>query len=248
MDVTGLLKGERLLKIILGAIIPLALLTSCFGPSGTVDKKATLVVQVRDADTNLEIDGIQVDLLVDGQSFQRDDETYSFATDQSGRVQFKGLPKNGFTIEVPETETRTKFDTTYYEGSFTASSFNELVISLERKKTTFVGTVLDDEDNRPIEGAQLELVPGNYFAETDDRGRFVLKAAKINKSFQYTLTITKMPGYYSNSKDIPEPKLNSENNLRSIMLRRTEQWEPEIINEGEINIETKRGPRRVKIG
>jgi len=239
---------NRIIRLLICSTLPLILLTACpFSPS-IVDKKASLGIQVRDADTNLEIDGIQVDLLVEGQAFQRDDETYSFATDRSGRVQFEGLPKKGFTIEVPETEIRMRFDTTYYEGAFTASSFNELVISLERKKTTFVGTVLDDEDNRPIEGAQLALVPGNYFAQSDDRGRFVLKATKINKNFQYSLTITKMPGYYSNSIDIPEPKLNNENNLRSIMLRRTEQWEPEIINEGEINIETKRGPRRIKIG
>jgi hypothetical protein len=248
MHMMNITLNNRNLRILLISILPLILLTACpFSPS-VVDKKASLGIQVRDADTNLEIDGIQVDLLVEGQAFQRDDEIYSFATDQSGRVQFDGLPKKGFTIEVPETETRMKFDTTYYEGSFTAKDFNELVITLERKKTTFVGTVLDDEDNRPIEGAQLELVPGNYFAQSDERGRFELKATKINKNFQYTLTISKIPGYYSNSIDIPEPKLNNENNLRSIMLRRTPGWEPEIINEGEINIEKKRGPRRIKIG
>ncbi len=237
----------KMLRLWISSIPIILLINACPGGSPDFDSKATLVVQVRDAETNLEIDGVQVDLLVDGQSFQRDDESYSFYTDRSGRVQFKGLPKGMFTIEVPETGTRAKFDTTYVPGAYAANSFNELVINLERKKTVFTGTILDDEDNRPIEGAQLELVPGNYFAQTDSRGRFRLKAAKINKSFVYTLTISK-PQYYSNSIDIPEPKLNQDNDLRSIMLRRTPGWEPEIINDGEVNIETKRGPKRIKIG
>ena len=241
-------KALRVLRNLILSILLVMTIIGCPLINSDFDSKATLVIQIRDADTNLEIDGIQVDLLVDGHSFERDGEIYSFYTDRSGRVQFKGLPKKKFTIEVPETATRARFDTTYYEGTYIANRFNELVINLERKKTIFVGTILDDEDNRPIEGAQVELLPGNYFSQTDSRGRFQLKATKINKSFQYTLTIMKSPGYYSNSIDIPDPKLNSENDLRSIMLRRTPGWEPPVVNEGEVNIEKKRGPKRVKIG
>ena len=224
------------------------LLSSCSMMSSDFDSKATLVVQVRDIETNLEIDGIQVDLLVDGATYSRNDERYSLYADRQGRIQFSGLPKQTFTIEVPETDARARYDTTFYEGSWVASGFNELVINLERKKTIFVGTVLDDEDNRPIEGAQLALSPGDYFAQTNSQGQFQLKASKINKMLKYTVTISKLPGYYSTSIDIPDPKLNSKNDLRSIMLRRTPSWVPPVVNEGEINIEKKRGPGRTRIG
>jgi len=241
------LHKRRILVTLVEYSLVAILLNSCF-IDNTFDKKATLVVQVRDAETTLEIDGIQVDMLVGGETYKRDKEIYSLYTDRQGRIQFDGLPKVAFKIEIPETETRTRFDTTYYAGSYIENDFNELVISLERKKTVFVGTVLDDDDNRPIEGAQLALSPGDYFAQTDERGRFQLKAGKINKMLKYTVTISKLPGYYSNSVDISEPKLNAENDLRSIMLRRTPAWEAPVVNEFEINIERKRGPGRTRIG
>ncbi len=220
---------------------------SCTGGK-VVDEKAYLVVQVRDAETNAEVENIRIDLLVDGMQFVYSGNGYSEYTDIAGQAQFLALPKSNFVIEIPETDARERFDTTFVSTKLNRVGHNELIILLEKKKTVFTGIVLDDEDNMPIKDSSVEITPGNYFAKTNEMGQFTLKVAKMNTKFQYAINVTKLPAYYANSVDIGSFEVNNINDLKTIHLRRTPVWEPPPVEQSEIKIDKKRSHRKTRIG
>jgi hypothetical protein len=225
--------AKKYTQRILGCILLMGLI-SCI-TTKPVHQNAYLIVQLRDQDTNQEIGNTKIVLLVDNKYFVYDGNNYEAHTDIQGQAQFKMLPKLDFTIEVPETDSRNKYSETIYASTLNLDGHNEMVILLSKKKTVFSGKVLDEEDNKKIPNARIQLTE-NYSTNSDASGQFNLEVPVINKDLTYTLNVSKLPKYYTTARDIATFKINQNNDLGTIFLYRTPQWVPEVtIEEGALN-------------
>jgi len=230
--------GERVMNLtkIFNLILKVLVVSSgCLGvlslmscsATKPVHKNSYLIVQLRDQDTNQEIENTKVVLLVANKPFNYDDNKYEVHTDIQGQAQFKMLPKVDFTIEVPETDSRIYFAETVLATGLNPDGRNQIVILLSKKKTIFSGKVLDEQDNSKIAKARIQLTE-NYSTTSDVNGQFRLEVPVINKDLSYTLNVSKLPKYYTTPRDIPSFNINKVNDLGTIFLYRTPQWTPKV--------------------
>jgi hypothetical protein len=199
-------------------------LIACSGSNKNFEPNATLGIQIVDNESKQALEHIQVNLLVGGDILNRKNETYSVPTDIAGRVQFQGLPKSAFSINIQESDKYWGYDTSFTPGAFQVNEVNSLEIFMEEKKTIFAGWVIDVNDNTPIDSAIIEITETSFSTLTDSRGKFTLTAPRIDQKFHHKIKVSKSPGYHSDSKDIVGLKVNEINNMRSISLKRTKEW------------------------
>ncbi|MBT7616723.1 MAG: hypothetical protein HN590_05500 [Calditrichaeota bacterium] len=198
-----------------------AIVEGILNPCGT-DKNASLIIKVRDSETNMDIDNANVELLIDGSVFVCGEKEY-IGWAVNGNFLFTGLPKEGFTISIAETENREEYLKVFSDGEFLAGEQNELLIRLERKKTLFKGRVFDAKDRKQLDGISVELNPGNYFTQTNSSGTYILEAPEIDLDYAYTLKFSDPKGnYFSDELSIPKPKKNTINPQETMPLKQRE--------------------------
>lgn len=148
------------------------LFTGCGGKRPKITLQLT--INVKDAISGKNIIGANV-ALSSGQSG---------TTDSSGTVKFAVEGKKSYTVVVKATEYNPETYTVKVEAS--NMTYNA---SLSKQEGSICGFVLD-QNNVPLEGAQVSLNDGYRTANTDINGYFILESVPIS-SQGYTLQVTK---------------------------------------------------------
>jgi len=220
---------------------------SCSLINSDFDSKANLVIQVIDPDTKLELEDIEVNLLVEGKVLNKEKKDFRFLADAAGRVQFQGLPKGAFSIEVPESDNYVSYDSTFMPGAFVRNSTNTLSIILEKKRTVFIGIVMDAESNQRLDSVKVELTETEFSTLTDSIGKFEITVSSWDTRIQHKLNLSK-PSYYDKPKDLNNIMLSSINDMGTITMMRTKEKEISPVNTGKIHVDGELPPELPTFG
>ena len=252
LDNSGAVHGYRLHYFMSKALVIFVVISfvfcSCSLINSNFDSKANLVIQVIDPDTKLELEDIEVNLLVEGKVLNKEKKDFRFLTDAAGRIQFQGLPKGAFRIEVPESDNYVSYDSTFMPGAFVRNSSNTLSIILEKKRAVFIGIVMDAESDQAIAKARVEFTETVFHTVTDSKGKFELEVPNFKKGIQYQIGVSKEPEYYPRSIDIVNLHVNSVNDMHSITMRRTPEWVPPNFRDSTTYIDTTWIPGGTRVG
>jgi len=220
--------------------ITVSFMASCAFQDKDFDPKATLIIQVMDDESKQTLEYVNVNLRVGGDILTRKNEIYSVPTDVAGRVQFQGLPKSAFSIEVLESDRFKGYDTTFASGSSQVNNINNLGIYLKQKKTVFIGIIMDADDNQPLDRVQVKLSESEISTYTDSRGKFRLQISHLNQKIIHKIHVSKSSVYSSRSIDVENLKINEINDMKSITLKMTSEKGPGIVNGGKKHVPVKR--------
>lgn len=244
-------RGYRLNSYICQALLFIMAMSIVFDSCSLIisnfDPRATLVIQVIDQDTKLELENIEVNLFVEGKVLNRENEDFCILTDAAGRVQFQGLPKGAFSIEVPETDNFIAYDTTFMPRAYVRNSINTLSISLGKKKTVFIGVVMDAQSDHKINEARVELTETSFITHTDSSGKFELEVPHFRRGIQHQLKFSKQ-SYRDHFEDVKELNKNSIHDMKSIMITGVNENEISLVNTGKIHVPPKLPPEPPTLG